>query len=153
MTETPVPEPIGPVEFLILTFPGNPFAGDIAPAIDELLRTGQVRIIDMAVVSKDADDTVTILEAQELSPEVAAAFEKLGITDSGLLSEADLDEVAISLAPGSAAAALLIEHVWATRFALAVRSAKGELVLAERIPPEIVAEARAGLLAAAAAAV
>lgn len=145
MTDTP----IGPVEYVILHFAGNRFTGEIAPALDDLLEKGLVRIIDLAVVAKETDGTATILEMQELSPEVAAAFVKLEGAVSGLLSEADLDAVAEALEPGSTAAAILFEHVWATRFAEAVRAADGTLVLSERIPPEVVSEARATLLAAA----
>ena len=104
--------------------------------------------IDLAVVVKDTDGSVAILEMQELSPEVAAAFVNLEGAVSGLLSEADLDTVAEALEPGNTAAALLFEHVWATRFAEAVRAADGKLVLSERIPHAMVAEARASLLAA-----
>ena len=45
--------------------------------------------------------------------------------------------------------ALLFEHVWATRFAEAVRAAEGGLVLSERIPHQVMAEAQASLLAVA----
>ena len=50
----------------------------------------------------------------------------------------------------AAAAVLLVEHVWATRLANAVRAAQASLVLAERIPHAVIAEARESLLAAAA---
>lgn len=69
---------------------------------------------------------------------------------SGLLSEGDLKELADDMEPGSTAAVLLVEHVWATRLANAVRAAQASLVLAERIPHAVIAEARESLLAAAA---
>ena len=149
MTGTVATEALGPVEFIVLRFPGNRFTGDIAPALEDLLEQGLIRIIDLAVVGKAADGTVSILEMQELSPEVAAAFAKLKGSIGGLLSEADLDDLAASMEPETTAAAMLFEHVWATRFAAAVRAADGELVLSERIPHAVVAEARASLLAAA----
>ena len=106
-----------------------------------------MRLIDVAVVSKDREGAISILETQELGPEVASAFRALTGAVSGLLSEADLQELAQELAPGTTAAALLFEHVWATRFAVAVRAASGELVLSERIPNAVMVEARAQLLA------
>jgi uncharacterized membrane protein len=141
---------LGPAEFIVIAFAGNGFTGDIAPALAELVETGLVRIIDLAVVSKDAVGAVTVLEMQELSPGIAAAFVKLDGRVRGLLSESDLAEVAEDLPLGSSAAALLVEHAWASRFASAVRAAGGELVLAERIPHAVIVEARATLLAAAA---
>ena len=78
--ETPMPEPaaaLGPVEYIVIRFDGDRFTGDIVPALNDLLDQGLVRLIDIAVVSKAADGTVSILETQELGPEVAAAFLKL----------------------------------------------------------------------------
>ena len=108
-----------------------------------------MRLIDVAVVTQAADGAVSILETQELGPEVAEAFERLTGEVSALLSEADLQELGDELDPGTTAAAFLFEHVWATRFAAAVRAAEGELVLSERIPHAVMAEAQASLLAAA----
>ena len=141
---------LGPTEFIVVGFAGNRFTGDIAPALADLVENRLIRVIDLAVVSKDAEGTVTILELQEISSEVAAAFVELDGRVRGLLSEADLAEIAEDLPLQSTAAALLVEHVWATRFATAVRAAGGELILAERIPHAVIAEARESLLAAAA---
>lgn len=129
-----VTDDLGPFELLLFAFPSNAFTGEIAPAVAELLDSGQIRIVDLAIVSRDADGTASILEYQELSAEVAAALVRLQGTVSGLLSEGDLKELAEDLEPGSTAAVLLVEHVWATRLAKAVRAAQGNLVLAERIP-------------------
>jgi uncharacterized membrane protein len=145
-----MPEPaavLGPVEYIVIRFEGDRFTGDIVPALNALLDQGLVRLIDVAVVSKAPDGTVSILETQELAPEVASAFLKLTGEISSLLSEADLQELGQDLAPATTAVALLFEHVWATRFARAVRSAKGELVVSERIPHAVMAEAQAQLLA------
>ena len=136
-------EPIGPVEFLIIGFAGNQFNGDIAPALVEMVEAGTVRIIDLAVVSKDGEGNATIFEMQELSPDVADALIALTGEVSGLLSEEDLLGVAEDLAPNSTAAAILVEHIWATRFAQAVRAAKGDLLLSERIPGAVIDEVRA----------
>ena len=36
---------IGPVEYLIVAFPGNRFRGEIAPALADLVEAGTIRII------------------------------------------------------------------------------------------------------------
>lgn len=146
-----MPEHIGPVEFLIIGFAGNKFRGDIAPALVEMVEAGTIRIIDLAVVSKNDDGNATIFEMQELSPDIAEALLTLTGEVSGLLSEEDLLGVAEDLEPNSTAAAILVEHIWATRFAQAVRAADGELLLAERIPGAVIDEVRASLITAAAA--
>jgi len=139
-------ERMGPVEFLLLGFDGNRFSGAIAPALAELVSDGLVRLLDVAVVVKDADGEVLILEMGELPADVADAVRDIAGADRGLMSEEDLLEVADTLAPETTVAALLVEHLWAERFATAVRAAGGELLVAERIPGEIVDRARETLV-------
>ena len=141
--------PIGPVEFLLLGFEGNRFNGAIAPALGELVGNGLVRLLDVAIVIKDADGEVAILEMQELPDDVADAVKALAGEVRGLMSDADLMDVADNLEPQTTVAALLVEHIWATRFADAVRSAGGELLVSERIPGDLVDQARATLTAVA----
>ena len=140
---------IGPVEFILLGFEGNRFSGDITPALADLVDKGFIRLLDVAVVMKDADGEAIILEMQELPEDVADAMRALVGEVRGLMSEADLLDVADSLEPSSTVAALLVEHLWSHRFADAVRAAGGELLVAERIPGALVDEARATLLAVA----
>lgn len=138
--------PLGPVEFLLIGFEDGNFRGDISPALAELVERGFIRLIDLAVVTKSPSGEVAILEMQELTDEVAEAVRKLNGEVRGLLSEADLQEVAEALEPGSTVAALLVEHLWADRFAQAVRAEGGELIIAERIPGRLVEQARETLL-------
>jgi hypothetical protein len=140
---------MGPVEFLLLGFEGNRFNGAIAPALADLVSDGLVRLLDVAVVIKDAAGETLILEMQELPEDVADAVKSIVGEVRGLMSEADLLEVADGLAPETTVAALLVEHRWASRFATAVRAAGGELLVAERIPGELVDQARATLAAVA----
>jgi hypothetical protein len=140
---------VGPVEFLLFGFEGNRFDGTILPELAELADRGLIRVIDLAIVSKDADGEVTILEMQELPGDVAEAMIAIAGDVQGLLSEADLLEVAESLPANSTTAALLYESRVFLPFAQAVRRASGQLLMSERIPNEIVENARATLLVAA----
>lgn len=142
-----MPTPLGPVEFILLGFEGNRFTGDIAPALADLVAAGTIRLLDVAIVIKDASGEVLILEMQELPDDVADAMRKIVGDVRGLMSEADLMEVAGNLEPESTVAALLVEHLWADRFANTVRAAGGELLLSERIPGDLVDQARATLAA------
>ena len=140
---------VGPVEFLLLGFEGNRFNGAIAPALGDLVGNGLIRLLDVAVVIKDESGEAAILEMQELPEDVADAIRSLAGESRGLMSEADLLDVADNLEPATTVAALLVEHIWATRFSDAVRAAGGELLVAERIPGDVIDEARATLTAAA----
>jgi hypothetical protein len=44
---------LGPVELLVVKFPGNRFTGEIAPALRELVAGGTIRVIDLLFVTKD----------------------------------------------------------------------------------------------------
>jgi uncharacterized membrane protein len=132
---------IGPVEYMIVAFPGNKFKGEIAPALAELADNGTIRIIDLAFVMKDADGNVALLEVGDLDSEVGAAFAELagGGEGSGrLLNEEDLEAAGEELDPNSSAALLVWEDVWATKLAEAIRGADGVLLDLERIPHEVV---------------
>ena len=81
---------VGPVEYLIVAFPGNQFRGEIAPALADLVEAGTIRIIDIAFASKDENGDIAAFELSDLDPEVREGLEKLGATSGGLFNEEDL---------------------------------------------------------------
>jgi len=129
---------IGPVEYMVVAFPGNRFTGEIVPAIREQVDAGVIRVIDLAFVMKDAEGNVTGLEVGDLESEVGAAFAVLAGEGGGLLNEEDLEAAAEELEPNSSAALLVWEDLWATKIAEAIRNAGGELYDLERLPHEVV---------------
>ncbi|HEY7755664.1 MAG TPA: DUF6325 family protein [Actinomycetota bacterium] len=129
---------IGPVEYMIVAFPGNKFKGEIIPALGELVESGTIRIIDLALVIKEADGTVTALELGDLDSDVFNAFDALTPEVQGLLNEDDLQAAGEELEPNSTAALLVWEDVWATKLADAIRNADGVLLDLERVPHEVV---------------
>ena len=141
---------IGPVEYMIVSFPGNQFTGEIAPALAKLVESNTIRIIDLAFVGKNADGEVAAFELSDLDDEVRRGLDALGLEGSGFLGEEDLMDAAAELEPNSSAAMLLWEDVWATELADALRGAGGELVALGRLPHDAVMEAREYVLSAAA---
>jgi hypothetical protein len=140
-------EEIGPVDYLIVAFPGNKFRGEIAPALAELVDSGTIRIIDVAFVGKDADGEVVAAELMELDPDVREGLEKVGVEVGGLFNEEDLQAAAGELEPNSSAALLVWENVWARKVAQAMRDAGGVLLDFERLPHDVVQAAREWALA------
>ena len=138
---------IGPVDYLIVAFPGNEFRGEIAPALADLVEAGTIRIIDLAFVGKDAEGNVAAFELTDIDPEVREGFEKAGVEVSGLFNEDDLAAAGEELEPNSSAALLVWENVWAQNVAQAMRDAGGEVLDFERIPHEVVQAAREAALA------
>lgn len=135
-------EPLGPVEYLVVEFEGNQFSGEIIPALTALLDKGLVRIIDLAVISKDRDGRVTILEGNELHTDVGDALASWDGELTGMMSEADLMLAAEELHNNCTAAAMLFENVWAAQFLRAIRNANGQVLVNVRIPHDVVEETR-----------
>jgi uncharacterized protein DUF6325 len=142
-----MPDEIGPVEYLIVAFPGNRFRGEIAPALANLVDAGTIRIIDIAFVGKDEDGEAVGFELAELDPDVREGLENLGVEVQGLFNQDDLMAAAEELAPNTSAALLVWEDVWAREVAQAMRDAGGELLDFGRLPHEVVQAAREYALA------
>jgi uncharacterized membrane protein len=128
---------LGPVEYVVIAFPGSQFNGEVAPALADLVDAGTVRVIDLAFVSKDLDGSVTILELGQLAADVQAVFDAAGVEVGGLLNEDDLADAGESLEPGSSAALIIWEDLWAREFAQAVRESKGVVLERRSIPHEV----------------
>jgi hypothetical protein len=129
---------VGPVEYMIVAFPGNRFKGEIIPELQNLVDAGTINVIDLAFVIKDAEGNMAALEAGDLDSDVGAAFAKLGGVNGGLLNQEDLEAAAEELEPNSSAALLVWEDVWATKLRDAIVNAGGELLDLERLPGEVV---------------
>jgi uncharacterized membrane protein len=132
---------IGPVEYMIVAFPGNEFRGEIAPALAELVESSTIRLIDLAFVVKDSDGSVAAFEVSDLKPEIADAFSSFGAAPGNLFNDEDLQAAGEELEANSSAALLVWEDVWATKLAEAIRNANGMILDHDRIPHEVVQEA------------
>src|SRR5215216_6349762 len=129
---------LGPVEMIVVKFPGNKFTGEITPALADLVDKGLIRIIDLLFVAKDADGTILVEELANLGDGEFAQFEAVVSDVNGMLNEADAQQFGGLLEPNSSAGLLLFEHTWATDFADALANADGELLYAERIPRAVI---------------
>ena len=130
---------IGPVEYMVVAFPGNQFKGEVLPAIAEQVEKGTIRIIDLAFVSKDADGNVTALEVSDLDSEVGQALHALlGDEKGGLINDEDIMAVAEEMEPNFSAGLLVWEDVWATKIKNSIIDAGGELWDLERVPYQVV---------------
>jgi Family of unknown function (DUF6325) len=137
---------IGPVEYLILGFPGNNFTGQIVPELARLLDSGLVRIIDLTFITKDADGVVDVVEYDAV--EELAGFAGLDAEVGGILTGEDIAYAAVSLEPGTSAALLIWEDTWAAPFAEAVRNANGVILEGARVPREIIEQVMGALAGA-----
>ena len=134
---------IGPVEYVILGFPGNKFTGQIVPELAKLIDSGLIRIIDLTFITKDSAGEVGVVEYDAV--EELAAFASLDAEVGGILTDDDIVHAALSLEPNTSAALLIWEDTWAGPFAAAVRNANGVILEGARIPREIIEQAMGAL--------
>lgn len=138
---------IGPVEYIIVGFPGNRFNGEIAPELGKLVESATIRILDLVFISKDADGVVQLLEFEDHDD--VALFDLLDGEVGGLINSEDIDYAAASLEPSSSAALLVWEDRWAAPFVEAVRASGGVVIEGSRVPHELIEAAEVEMAAAA----
>ena len=122
---------LGPIDYLVVEFPGSQFNGRVLPALTDLIAGGMVRILDLAFVAKDDSGDVLIAELEDLDD--LGGLEGIGQFLSDLIAEEDLLAAGEVLEPGSSAAVLVWENTWAVPFARAVRESGGEVIASGRL--------------------
>jgi uncharacterized membrane protein len=138
MTEPTVAEELtasGPIDYLVV---GNRMTGEAFAILLDLVDRGLIRIVDFVFVRRETDGSVRGLAIADLDHDGRLDLAVFEGASSGLLDDDDLQEAGTAIEPGSSAAVLLYENVWAAPFAAAVRRAGGELVASGRIPAQAV---------------
>jgi hypothetical protein len=137
---------LGPVQYLVIGFPGNQFNGEIAPELGKLVESGTIRILDIVFVAKDDDGNVTIVEYDE--HDQLFLFAEIDAEVGGLANEEDVAHAANMLEPGNSAAVLIWEDTWAAPLAEAMRKSGGVALEGGRIPAELIETAMSELATA-----
>ncbi len=128
----------GPIDYLVVEFPGSRMNGEAFPILVDLADRGIIRILDLAFITKRPDGSVVGLELTDLDGDDQLDLTVFEGASSGLLDSSDLDDAASVLEPGSSAGVLVYENVWAAPFATAVRRSGGQLVASGRIPVQAI---------------
>jgi hypothetical protein len=130
-------EEMGPIDYILVEWPGRQPNGEVAPHLVDLVDRGLIRVLDLVFIAKDEDGTIRGLEIADVGGEVTelSVFEG---ASSGLLSHEDVEEAGGVMEPGTSAALLVFENTWAAPFATAVRRSGGQLVSSGRIPVQAV---------------
>jgi uncharacterized protein DUF6325 len=106
MTDRSLDE-LGPVDYIVVEFPAGAsnFTGEMVKELLALVDSGTVRVIDVLILTKDADGSV---EATEL-----ADLDELGPLQAvegqlaELLAAEDVENLAAAMDPGSTAGVLI----------------------------------------------
>ena len=125
---------LGPVDYLVVEFPGSNFTGEILPELASLVERGIVRVLDLVLIKKEEDGSFEAFEFDDVEAGLLGDVRELERDFAELLSEDDVAAVVEALEPGSTAGLLVYENLWAAPFASAVRRSGGQLVASGRIP-------------------
>jgi Family of unknown function (DUF6325) len=133
MTDVSIDE-LGPVDYLIVEFPAGAsnFTGEMAKELVALVDAGTIRVIDVLLLTKDADGNVDAMELSDV--EELGELRKIEAELAEMLAEEDVLHLAAAMEPGSTAGVLIWENLWAAPFASAARRSGGQLIANGRIP-------------------
>ncbi len=142
MTDEPVDE-LGPVDYLVVEFPADKanFSGEMAAELSALVDRDLVNVLDLLFLKKDLDGGIEGFESHEFGDDELGELRELESELALLLAEEDVEAIGAALEPGSVAAVLVYENVWAAPFGAAVRRSGGQLVASGRIPTQALAAA------------
>jgi Family of unknown function (DUF6325) len=139
MTVTPEElDELGPIDYLIVEFPGSRMTGKGLPMLVDLVDRGIIRIIDLVFVRKELDGSVRGVAIADLDRDGQLDLAVFEGASSGLLGPDDLNEAGGALEPGSSAGILVYENRWAAPLAREIRRGGGQLVASGRIPVQAV---------------
>jgi hypothetical protein len=127
-------EEMGPIDYVVVEFPGSRMTGEGLPLLVDLVDRGIIRILDLVFVKKELDGSIKGMEITDFDADGNLDLAVFEGASSGLLGQDDIEEAGGVLEPGSSAGILVYENVWAAPFAAALRRGGAQLVASGRIP-------------------
>ena len=131
---------IGPIDYVLVEFPGNKMTGEGMPLLVDLVDRGIIRILDLVFVKKEQDGSVEGLAVADFDGDGELDLAVFEGATSGLLDESDLADAASVIEPGSSAAILIFENRWAAGFVQALRGSEAQVIAAGYIPQDVLVE-------------
>jgi hypothetical protein len=129
---------MGPIDYLVLEFPGSHLTGEGLPLLVDLVDRGIIRILDLLFIRKEHDGSVSGMAIADFDSDGKLDLAIFEGATSGLLDADDVEHAGTVLAPGNSAALLVYENVWAAPLAVALRRSGAQMVASGRIPVQAV---------------
>ena len=126
-------EEMGPVDYLVIEFPGTP-TGENLPLLVDLVERGIVRILDLVLVKREFDGSMSLLALADADGDGEWDYSVFEGVSAGVLGQDDIDEAGQALEPGRSAVILVYENTWAAPLAVALRRSGAQMVAGGRIP-------------------
>lgn len=127
---------VGPVEHLVIAFPGSGFTGAVVPVLADAVASGAVRAGDLAFVRRAGGGALTPVELAELDPEgTVPADGEAGGAEGGAavaLSAGNVEVLERSVPQGETVALVVREDLWTSQLARTFREAGGAFITHER---------------------
>jgi hypothetical protein len=127
-----------PVEYALVVFPGNQFAGEIVPALLDWAERDIIRFVDIVFVRKDENGSTRTIELNDLDDASYRLFVPLGKQIESLFTEDDLTWAADQMPENSSAALFLWENLWMGNIRNAIFSSGGILAQRGQIPDDVI---------------
>jgi len=128
----------GPIDYVVIEFPGNRMTGEGFPLLIDLVDRGIIRILDLKFVMRELDGSVVAIEIADFDGDGQLDLAVFEGASSGLIGPDDIDEAISIIEPGNSAGIIVYENVWAAPFAVALRRGGAQLVASGRIPVQAI---------------
>lgn len=139
---------MGPLEFVVIGCKGHQFTREIVPELNSIQEKGLIRVVDLFFVRKDVNDTVTVLEVNDLNDEELAAFDPIKEDLMGLLTPEDIALLTETIPPDTSAVIVLLEHAWILKLTEGLNRAGAVLLAGGMVPQASMEQLEAELEAA-----
>jgi hypothetical protein len=134
MTQTELD--VGPIDFLMVEFPGAKLTGEPLAELVDLTERGIIRVLDLRVAVVGEGGQFAAAALTDLDGDGQLDLAVFSGVESGLIGDEDLAEGAALVGAGDAVAVLLYENTWAGRFVSALRRQDAEVIASGRIPAD-----------------
>ncbi|MFN8105711.1 MAG: DUF6325 family protein [Acidimicrobiia bacterium] len=125
----------GPIDFVLVEFPGDKPLDEAADALAAIVDSGVVSLYDILAIRKEADGTFSGIDIADLG-DAGMSFSAFTGARSGLVGDDDVAEAANAMEPGTVAVLLVYENSWARPFVAAARDAGGQMIASQRLPAQ-----------------
>jgi hypothetical protein len=126
----------GPVDISVVSFAGDRPDDATIAAIEELIESGEIAVLDLLFVSRALNGDLTVTEFEDVGEEWG--FTRIELPASGVIGDDDVDDLVSMIEPGRSAAVIAIELVFAKRLTSKLAASGGLVLHSERIPAAVV---------------